>query len=42
MWAVTMDDFHVVSAGLDTNVVVRSFLPDDLGFACWADQAARK
>ena len=37
VWAVSMDDFHVVSAGLDKSVCVRSFLPDDLRFARWDD-----
>ena len=32
VWALSMDDYHVVSAGLDTRVCVRSFLPADLRF----------
>jgi hypothetical protein len=30
-----MDDYHVVSAGLDAQVCVRSFLPEDLRFNGW-------
>ena len=32
VWALSMDDYHVVSAGLDTRVCVRSFRPADLRF----------
>lgn len=35
VWALSMDDYHVVSAGLDARVCVRSFLPEDLRFNRW-------
>ena len=38
VWAIAMDDYHIVSAGLDSNVCVRSFLPEDLRFGLWAPE----
>ena len=38
VWAISMDDYHVTSAGLDRRVCVRSFLPGDLRFIRWQQQ----
>jgi WD40 repeat protein len=35
VWALSMDDYHIVSAGPDMRVCVRSFLPEDLRFNRW-------
>lgn len=42
VWAVAFDDWHLVSAGLDGQVIVRSFLPEDMRFQGlnWGSEAA--